>query len=309
MKLSTKKIFTSSKKAKNPLNKKSKLSITKSVPINKSNQSSTEKKENSIQKSNKKNNTASNKKNPFNENLSKSNNQNNFLRKKLQSSKEQILKFSKNDNNDTRPNTEHENNTVNDNALNDEFTLEEKNKNQNQNEFDIETLVNLFKYKSSKLKSTIIMDDNGNNNLNSEQKKFIMDCFDKKIKMENNVKKCKIDLIKPKKSCKDRFQNYSINLNKKSKNFIRTDRSKRFKTRQPIFSTKQNYKFKELIKFEERKNDEDSLNFNKSHDDKENNSIFENCTDKSLDSSFLGSSLAEEEFIQKIDNDDNQTKS
>ena len=187
--------------------------------------------------------------------------------------------------------------------------MEEKNKNQNQNEFDIETLVNLFKYKSSKLKSTIIMDDNGNNNLNSEQKKFIMDCFDKKIKMENNVKKCKIDLIKPKKSCKDRFQNYSINLNKKSKNFIRTDRSKRFKTRQPIFSTKQNYKFKELIKFEERKNDEDSLNFNKSHDDKENNSIFENCTDKSLDSSFLGSSLAEEEFIQKIDNDDNQTKS
>ena len=309
MKLSTKKIFTSSKKAKNPLNKKSKLSITKSVPINKSNQSSTEKKENSNQKSNKKNNTASNKINPFNENLSKSNNQNNFLRKKLQSSKEQILKFSKNDNNDTRPNTEHENNTVNDNALNDEFTLEEKNKNQNQNEFDIETLVNLFKYKSSKLKSTIIMDDNGNNNLNSEQKKFIMDCFDKKIKMENNVKKCKIDLIKPKKSGKDRFQNYSINLNKKSKNFIRTDRSKRFKTRQPIFSTKQNYKFKELIKFEERKNDEDSLNFNKSHDDKENNSIFENCTDKSLDSSFLGSSLAEEEFIQKIDNDDNQTKS
>ena len=310
MKLSTKKIFTSSKKAKNPLNKKSKLSITKSVPINKSNQSSTEKKENSNQKSNKKNNTASNKINPFNENLSKSKNQNNFLRKKLQSSKEQILKFSKNDNNDTRPNTEHENNTVNDNALNDEFTLEEKNKNQNQNEFDIETLVNLFKYKSSKLKSTIIMDDNGNNNLNSEQKKFIMDCFDKKIKMENNVKKCKIDLIKPKKSCKDRFQNYSINLNKKSKNFIRTDRSKRFKTRQPIFSTKQNYKFKELIKFEERKNDEDSLNFNKSHDDKENNSIFENCTDKSLDSSFLGSSLAEEEFIQKIDNnDDNQTKS
>ena len=309
MKLSTKKIFTSSKKAKNPLNKKSKLSITKSVPINKSNQSSTEKKENSNQKSNKKNNTASNKKNPFNENLSKSKNQNNFLRKKLQSSKEQILKFSKNDNNDTRPNTEHENNTVNDNALNDEFTLEEKNKNKNQNEFDIETLVNLFKYKSSKLKSTIIMDDNGNNNLNSEQKKFIMDCFDKKIKMENNVKKCKIDLIKPKKSCKDRFQNYSINLNKKSKNFIRTDRSKRFKTRQPIFSTKQNYKFKELIKFEERKNDEDSLNFNKSHDDKENNSIFENCTDKSLDSSFLGSSLAEEEFIQKIDNGDNQTKS
>ena len=309
MKLSTKKIFTSSKKAKNPLNKKSKLSITKSVPINKSNQSSTEKKENSNQKSNKKNNTASNKINPFNENLSKSNNQNNFLRKKLQSSKEQNLKFSKNDNNDTRPNTEHENNTVNDNALNDEFTLEEKNKNKNQNEFDIETLVNLFKYKSSKLKSTIIMDDNGNNNLNSEQKKFIMDCFDKKIKMENNVKKCKIDLIKPKKSCKDRFQNYSINLNKKSINFIRTDRSKRFKTRQPIFSTKQNYKFKELIKFEERKNDEDSLNFNKSHDDKENNSIFENCTDKSLDSSFLGSSLAEEEFIQKIDNDDNQTKS
>lgn len=309
MKLSTKKIFTSSKKAKNPLNKKSKLSITKSVPINKSNQSSTEKKENSNQKSNKKNNTASNKINPFNENLSKSNNQNNFLRKKLQSSKEQNLKFSKNDNNDTRPNTEHENNTVNDNALNDEFTLEEKNKNKNQNEFDIETLVNLFKYKSSKLKSTIIMDDNGNNNLNSEQKKFIMDCFDKKIKMENNVKKCKIDLIKPKKSCKDRFQNYSINLNKKSINFIRTDRSKRFKTRQPIFSTKQNYKFKELIKFEERKNDEDSLNFNKSHDDKENNSIFENCTDKSLDSSFLGSSLAEEEFIQKIDNDNNQTKS
>jgi hypothetical protein len=297
MKLSTKKIFTSSKKAKNPLNKKSKLCITKSVPMNKSNQSSTDKKENSNQKSNKKNNTASNKINPFNENFIKNNNPNNFLHKKIQSSKEQIhLKFLKNDNNNIRPNIKRENNAVNDFALNDEFTLEEKKQNKNQNEVDIETLVNLFKYKSSKLKSTIIMDDDGNNNLNSEQRKFIMDCFDKKTKMENNFKKCKIDLIKKKKSSKNRLKNLSINL--KKNNYIRTDRSKRFNTRQPLFSSKLNYKFKELIKFEERKNDEDSLNFNKSNDDKENNSIFENCTDKSLDSSFLGSSLAEEEFIQ-----------
>ena len=132
------------------------------------------------------------------------------------------------------------------------------------------------------------MDNNGNNNLNSEQKKLIMDCFDKKIKMENNFKNCKIY--------------NSINLKNKTKNFIRSDRTKRFKTRQIFLSSKQNYKFNNLIKFEERKNN-GGFNINKSHEEKENNSMFENCTNKSFDSSFLGSSLAENEFIQNINND------
>ena len=74
--------------------------------------------------------------------------------------------------NDVRHNIEHDTNAMNENIINDEFNLDEKN--ENQKEVDIDTLVALFKYKSSKLKSTIIMDNDGNNNLDSEQKKFII---------------------------------------------------------------------------------------------------------------------------------------
>ena len=292
MELSTKKLFTSSKKIKHALKKNVKFSTTKLASATNSNQSSTTKKENSNIKSNKKNNnTTSNKINPFNEEFIKNNTQTNLPNRKMTSSKEQniYLKFLKHDMNDVRHNIEHDTNAMNENIINDEFNLDEKN--ENQKEVDIDTLVALFKYKSSKLKSTIIMDNDGNNNLDSEQKKFIMDCFDKKIKLENDVKKCKI--------------NNNNHTKFKKNNFIRSDRTKRFKTRQPMFSTNQNYKFKELLKFEEQKNNED-FNINKSHEEKDNNSIFENCSDKSLDSSFLGSSLAEEEFIQNLDKN-NQT--
>ena len=288
MELSTKKLFTSSKKLKISLNKKSKLSTKKLVYITKSNQSSSEKKENSNKNSNKKSITASNNKiNPFNQDFIRNNTQTNLPSRKITSSKEQniYLKFLKHDINEARHNIEHDANDANENVLNTEFNIDEKNK--NKNDVDIDMLVNLFKYKSSKLKSTIIMDNNGNNNLDSEQKKLIMDCFDKKIQMENNVKNCKI---------------YKSNNQKnKKKNFIRSDRTKRFKTRQISFFEKQNFKFINLFKLEERKNNED-FTINKSHDEKENNSIFENCTNKSLDSSFLGSSLAEDEFIQDINN-------
>ena len=288
MELSTKKLFTSSKKLKISLNKKSKLSTKKLVYITKSNQSSSEKKENSNKNSNKKNITASNNKiNPFNQDFIRNNTQTNLPSRKITSSKEQniYLKFLKHDINEARHNIEHDANDANENVLNTEFNIDEKNK--KKNDVDIDMLVNLFKYKSSKLKSTIIMDNNGNNNLDSEQKKLIMDCFDKKIQMENNVKNCKI---------------YKSNNQKnKKKNFIRSDRTKRFKTRQISFFEKQNFKFNNLFKLEERKNNED-FTINKSHDEKENNSIFENCTNKSRDSSFLGSSLAEDEFIQDINN-------
>ena len=286
MELSTKKLFTSQKKLKISLNKRSKLSTKKLVYITKSNQSSSEKKENSNKNSNKKIITASNNKiNPFNQDFIRNNTQTNLPSRKITSSKEQniYLKFLKHDINEARHNIEHDANDANENVLN--TNIDEKNK--NKNDVDIDMLVNLFKYKSSKLKSTIIMDNNGNNNLDSEQKKLIMDCFDKKIQMENNVKNCKI---------------YKSNNQKnKKKNFIRSDRTKRFKTRQISFFEKQNFKFNNLFKLEERKNNED-FNINKSHDEKENNSIFENCTNKSLDSSFLGSSLAEDEFIQDINN-------
>ena len=294
MELSTKKLFTSSKKIKHTLKKNPKFSTNKLAYATNSNQSSTAKKENSNIKSNKKNNnTASNKINPFNEEFIKNNTQTNVPTRKMTSSKEQniYLKFLKHDINDVKHNIEHDSNAINENITNDEFNLDEKN--ENQKEVDIDTLVALFKFKSSKLKSTIIMDNDGNNNLDSEQKKFIMDCFDKKMKLENDVKKCKI--------------NNNNHTKFKKINFIRSDRNKRFKTRQPMFSTNQNYKFKELLKFEEQKNNED-FNINKSHEEKDNNSIFENCSDKSFDSSFLGSSLAEEEFIQNLDKN-NQTTS
>ena len=68
--------------------------------------------------------------------------------KKLQSSKEQIhLKFLKNDNNDIRPNLEHENNAVNDIALNDEFTLESYKGSQKENiELAINNILSTLKH-------------------------------------------------------------------------------------------------------------------------------------------------------------------
>jgi len=70
-----------------------------------------------------------------------------------------------------------------DNNANNNFNLSnnesDSNKQIHDEEMDIEVLRNLFH--SSKLNKTLIMDDQGNNNIDSEQKQFIKNCFDEKI--------------------------------------------------------------------------------------------------------------------------------
>ena len=163
------------------------------------------------------------------------------------------------------------------------------------NENEIETLCKMFQ--SSKLKSTIIMDNNGNSNLNNEEKKFIEDYLDKKEKLENKIKKCKINSIK--------VQNYNhndillkqktssnkaINFKFMKNDFLTIDNNKRKISNKPILYNKQKNKISDFFKFNGKSEDENE----KADNDKENNSMFENCTNKSFDSSFLGSSLAED---------------
>ena len=318
MKLSTKTLFTTSKTAKNKFKKKVKLSPSSLATNTASNQSSSEKKGNLLQKSYKKNNTAGPKKNPFNKDFIQSENPKFYTQKKIQSSKEQNLNFNLFKNKDINNKYENDISDFNNVILN----TESDTINQNKEEYDIETLIKLFKFKSEKLKKTIIMDNNGNNNLNSEQKKFIVDCFDKKEKLENNIKNCKINSIKVQKYNNNnifskqentarnivnrrinfKFKQNNFNCNNEHRNMMNTDRSRKINTRKHLLSTKNNTKFKEFLNFEERK-DNDNINFNKSDDDKENNSMFENCTNKSFDSSFLDSSLAED-FLENIDDNE-----
>ena len=44
-------------------------------------------------------------------------------------------------------------------------------------------------FQNSEFKSTIILDNNGNSNLNNEDKKFIEDYLNKKETLKNNINK------------------------------------------------------------------------------------------------------------------------
>ena len=138
------------------------------------------------------------------------------------------------------------------------------NKNKNINNQNKETICNLFK--KTNLKSTIIIDNKGNNNLNLEQKKMISNYFNKKNK--NFV--IKIKSIKTQKyNVKNNVIKQKSSLNKK------------------LF----NLKMKKINKLEEKT-------------EKDNNSIFENYTNNSIDSSFLGSSI-NDYFYQDLDDKNN----
>lgn len=321
MKLSTKTLFITSKKLKNKFKKKVKLSPSSLATNTTSNQSSSPKKGKLLKTTYKKNHTAGPKTNPFNKDFIKSENNKIFTHKKIKSFKEQNLHFNLFKSKEII--NKYENYISDFNNMN--FNTEPNSINQNKEEYDIEALIKIFKSKSSKLKKTIIMDNNGNNNLNSEQKQFIVDCFDKKEKLEKNVNKYKINSIKVQKynnnniSSKQnnnvinkinkrinlKFKNINFNFVHDYKNGMNTDRYRKINTRKHLLSTKDNTKFKEFFNFEERK-ENDIINFYKSNDDKESNSIFENYNNKSFDSSFLDSSLAEN-FLENID-DNNEVK-
>ena len=267
MKLNIQSLFSSSKKPKYSQKKLVKFTPSSFNTKEKTVESTSDKK----REPNKKDNTQTPKVNPFIENfIRKNNHHKTWIHKKTQSSK------------------------IEKNYFKDILLTSEFDSNLN-NENEIETLCKMFQ--SSKLKSTIIMDNNGNSNLNNEEKKFIEDYLDKKEKLENKIKKCKINSIK--------VQNYNhndillkqktssnkaINFKFMKNDFLTIDNNKRKISNKPILYNKQKNKISDFFKFNGKSEDENE----KADNDKENNSMFENCTNKSFDSSFLGSSLAED---------------
>ena len=267
MKLNIQSLFSSSKKPKYSQKKLVKFTPSSFNTKEKTVESTSVKK----REPNKKDNTQTPKVNPFIENFIRKNNlHKTWIHKKTQSSK------------------------IEKNYFKDILLTSEFDSNLN-NENEIETLCKMFQ--SSKLKSTIIMDNNGNSNLNNEEKKFIEDYLDKKEKLENKIKKCKINSIK--------VQNYNhndillkqktssnkaINFKFMKNDFLTIDNNKRKISNKPILYNKQKNKISDFFKFNGKSEDENE----KADNDKENNSMFENCTNKSFDSSFLGSSLAED---------------
>jgi hypothetical protein len=267
MKLNIQSLFSSSKKPKYSQKKLVKFTPSSFNTKEKTVESTSVKK----REPNKKDNTQTPKVNPFIENFIRKNNRHKTrIHKKTQSSK------------------------IEKNYFKDILLTSEFDSNLN-NENEIETLCKMFQ--SSKLKSTIIMDNNGNSNLNNEEKKFIEDYLDKKEKLENKIKKCKINSIK--------VQNYNhndillkqktssnkaINFKFMKNDFLTIDNNKRKISNKPILYNKQKNKISDFFKFNGKSEDENE----KADNDKENNSMFENCTNKSFDSSFLGSSLAED---------------
>lgn len=267
MKLNIQSLFSSSKKPKYSQKKLVKFTPSSFNTKEKTVESTSVKK----REQNKKDNTQTPKVNPFIENFIRKNNRHKTrIHKKTQSSK------------------------IEKNYFKDILLTSEFDSNLN-NENEIETLCKMFQ--SSKLKSTIIMDNNGNSNLNNEERKFIEDYLDKKEKLENKIKKCKINSIK--------VQNYNhndillkqktssnkaINFKFMKNDFLTIDNNKRKISNKPILYNKHKNKISDFFKFNGKSEDENE----KADNDKENNSMFENCTNKSFDSSFLGSSLAED---------------
>ena len=283
MKLSTKKIFESTKKRK--FSKKIKLKSSTVNPQIKieSNHINKNEKIGVISIPNKYANTTITKINPFNpfNNISRNKKLMNLKTKENQLKKDKIL-F----------------NTLEENILSIKFDLNMQN---NDKEMDIEEPSNIFL--DSKLKKVIIMDNQGNNNIDSEQKQFIKNCFDEKNKLEKNIKQRKFASLKT--------MNFHVNNLSKHKNYdikainsfrttkrINTVKNKTINIGKSNLSKKNSFGLKNLIIFVETKNKEDE-NKKKMDEERENNSMFENCTNKSFDSSFLGSSM-DDDLFKKI---------
>ena len=319
MKLSTNKLFSSSKKTKNkrPSLKPKKSNNFLSTVTNFHERLKTDipclpkKIQNKTKKlklkSSKNNHIESPKINPFNEDTVKpkiNRTKNHF---KTISSKEQKYNFDflKMKSKDIWINYDDVLNNTSDSDLNNIMLTSESDSNKKiQNEFDdIEALRDLFT-KNEKLKYNIIIDDFGNNNLNFEQEKLIEDCLIAKEKLENNIKKTKINNVKvmnyndnnilfmQKKNTKNNTDSKVVTFKMNNDKHIR--RIKRFASHK--FSMN-NDKIKEFFgfKFQEEEGEKENMDINnKINEDEENSSIFENCSNKSFDSSFLDSSFAED---------------
>ena len=167
--------------------------------------------------------------------------------------------------------------------------------------FNVDNLCNLFK--SSNLKSTIVIDDKGNNNLNSEQQKFINDYFSQKGKKEKNS----INTI-PVQNYKENNKVFKqkIPYNNKNSKILRTNIGNEksisnLKTNNVTINKRRTQKIINHKKLKSTKNVTTIPKlFLSSLPTKipeiDSHSVFENCTNRSIDSSFLGSCLNDDFF-------------
>jgi hypothetical protein len=177
-----------------------------------------------------------------------------------------------------------------------------------ENDSNYDHLYDLFR-KSNLLKSTIIIDKNGNNNLVLEQKKIIDNYFDKRcVKSEKNLnyyEESKINSIpvqKYKENNKLFIQKTPIYISKntygkKSSNNVRQGQNTTGIKTQGNINRIINYK--KLLKNKQNNDNNDKFIFIGKYFEKEKNkkketdkiSNFELASNKSIDSSFLGSYL------------------
>ena len=153
----------------------------------------------------------------------------------------------------------------------------DSNKQIHDEEMDIEVLRNLFH--SSKLNKALIMDDQGNNNIDSEQKQLIKNCIDEKDRQEKNIKNCKINSIKTQKYHENNiFSKQKNNIDKNASNLkykkvdvkdkevirsryrVNTVRNKKLNFDKNILINRKSNEFKNLIIFTETKCIEDTNN-------------------------------------------------
>ena len=178
-----------------------------------------------------------------------------------------------------------------------------KSKNKTKNvKFDIDNLCN--KFKLSNLKSTIVIDNEGNNNLNLEQKKFINNYFSQKDKKDKNkINTIPVQNYKENNKLFEQKTPYSSkNTNVFFKNSNITEKSlSNLKTNNETINKRRTQKIINHKKLQSTKimvNVPKLFLFNipKETPEIDNHSVFENCTNRSIDSSFLGSCINDEFF-------------
>ena len=160
---------------------------------------------------------------------------------------------------------------------------------------NLDYLYNLFK-KSTLLKSTIVIDPNGNNNLTQEHKKLLDNYFYEKSKkidddmILSDFEENKANTI-PVEKYKENYLLFKQNKLKGQKN----------KNRIKINKIKVN-KILNKKKISKKNNIQKSSHLGEVGNEKKNESFFEVSTNKSFNSSFLGSSLNDTFYQQLFEN-------
>ena len=211
-----------------------------------------------------------------------------------------------------------------DNNDNNQNTVENDKKNKKQNQNDEIGEFNLFK--KNALKSTIIVDNNGNNNLDLEQKKIIDDYFNKKssknkplqINFKRGIRKLPTEIYKNKISFFNRIYGNNEKVSNSRKNNANNAikkisilkalklKSEHTKLKENLLEEKANltgnkmksYDVNHFFFMADDKNDIEKEKINK-NEYVENNSLFENENNISFNSSFLGSSL-DDDFYKNL---------